>query len=98
VSTPSAISAGIEIWTWAIAEKPDIEVALIGEVLSAWSDTIRQEKGIFSTSLKYVYIHPLFPDVPDFPPVTTTHSITRLITARPTRTSSIAGWSMPVGY
>jgi phosphatidylinositol 4-kinase len=54
VSTPSALSAGIEIWTWAIAEKPDIEVGLMGEVLAAWSDTIRQEKGIFSTSLKCV--------------------------------------------
>lgn len=54
VSTPSAISAGIEVWTWVIAEKPDVEVALMGEVLSAWSDTIKQEKGIFSTSLKCV--------------------------------------------
>ncbi|KAJ6502153.1 hypothetical protein C8R45DRAFT_975566 [Mycena sanguinolenta] len=61
VSTPSAISAGIEIWTWAIAEKPDIEVALISEVLSAWSDSIRQEKGIFSTSLNYddPFYHPI---------------------------------------
>jgi phosphatidylinositol 4-kinase len=54
VSTPSAVSAGIEIWTWAIAEKPDMEVGLMGEVLAAWSDTIRQEKGIFSTSLECV--------------------------------------------
>ncbi|KAJ7085721.1 hypothetical protein B0H15DRAFT_846088 [Mycena belliarum] len=53
VSTPSALSAGIEIWTWAIAEKPDIEVGLMGEVLAAWSDTIWLEKGIFSASLNY---------------------------------------------
>lgn len=52
VSKPSAISAGIEVWTWVIAEKPDIEVALMTEVLSAWSDTIKHEKGIFSSSLK----------------------------------------------
>jgi hypothetical protein len=26
----------------------------MGEVLAAWSDTIRQEKGIFSTSLECV--------------------------------------------
>lgn len=52
VGTPSAIAASIEVWTWAIAEKPDVEVALIGEVLSAWTDTIKHEKGIFSTSLK----------------------------------------------
>ncbi|KAF7295444.1 hypothetical protein MIND_01084200 [Mycena indigotica] len=61
VSTPSAVSAGIEIWTWTIAEKPDIEVGLMGEVLAAWSDTIRQEKGIFSTSLNYddPFYHPI---------------------------------------
>ncbi|KAJ7709476.1 hypothetical protein B0H17DRAFT_1155491 [Mycena rosella] len=61
VSTPSAVSAGIEIWTWAIAEKPDIEVGLMGEVLAAWSDSIRQEKGIFSTSLNYddPFYHPV---------------------------------------
>ncbi|KAF7311374.1 hypothetical protein MKEN_01039300 [Mycena kentingensis (nom. inval.)] len=61
VSTPSAVSAGIEIWTWTIAEKPDIEVGLMGEVLAAWADTIRQEKGIFSTSLNYddPFFHPI---------------------------------------
>ncbi|GLB34718.1 putative PI3 PI4-kinase family protein [Lyophyllum shimeji] len=52
-ATPSAIASGIEVWTWVISEKPDIEVALMTEVLSAWSDTIRQERGLFSTSLNY---------------------------------------------
>jgi phosphatidylinositol 4-kinase A len=52
VSTPSAIAAGIEVWTWVIAENPDIEVALMSELLAAWSDTIRLEKGIFSDSMK----------------------------------------------
>jgi phosphatidylinositol 4-kinase len=46
---------GIEVWTWVIAEKPEIEVALMTEVLAAWSDTIKHEKGIFSTSLKYLF-------------------------------------------
>lgn len=54
VATPSAIATGIEVWTWVIAEKSEVEVALMSEVLSAWSDNIRHEKGIFSTSLKYV--------------------------------------------
>jgi len=53
VSTPSAIAAGIEAWTWVIAEKPDIEVALLTEVLSAWFETIRLQKGIFSISMNY---------------------------------------------
>ncbi len=56
VATPAAISTGIEVWTWVIAEKNDIEVALMSEILSAWSYTIRQEKGIFSTSLKLVVL------------------------------------------
>lgn len=55
VSTPSSISAAIEVWTWVIAEKPSIEVALMSELLSAWTGTIKDEKGIFSTSLKSVF-------------------------------------------
>jgi phosphatidylinositol 4-kinase len=52
VFTPSAISAGIEVWTWVISEKSEVEVALMGEILTAWSETITHEKGIFSTALK----------------------------------------------
>ncbi|KAK7034075.1 Phosphatidylinositol 4-kinase stt4 [Paramarasmius palmivorus] len=54
VSTPSAIAAAIEVWTWVIAEKPNIEVAIMSEILSAWSDTISLEKGAFSNSQKWV--------------------------------------------
>ena len=54
VSTPSSISAGIEVWTWVIAEKPDMEVALMTEVLAAWADSIKFEKGIFSPAQKWV--------------------------------------------
>lgn len=57
VFTSSAIYAGIEVWTWVIAEKPDMEVALMGEIFSAWSDTVRQNKGIFSTAMKCVIRH-----------------------------------------
>lgn len=56
VATPSAIAASIEVWTWVIAEKPDVEVGLMTELLSAWSDTIKEEKGIFSKTLKCAYI------------------------------------------
>lgn len=52
-ASPAAVSAGIEAWTWVIAEKPNMEIALMGEILSAWSDTIKEEKGIFSRTLKY---------------------------------------------
>jgi phosphatidylinositol 4-kinase len=53
LSTPSAISAGIEVWTWVISERLGMEVALMTEVLSAWSDTIKFEKGIFSATQKW---------------------------------------------
>ncbi|KAJ3753010.1 hypothetical protein EV360DRAFT_88184 [Lentinula raphanica] len=61
VSTPSSISAAIEVWTWVIAEKPSIEVALMSELLAAWTDTIKNEKGIFSTSINYddPFYHPV---------------------------------------
>ncbi|KAG5638985.1 hypothetical protein H0H81_008206 [Sphagnurus paluster] len=61
VATPSAVAASIGVWTWVISEKPDIEVALMGEVLSAWSDTIREQRGVFSTSLNYddPFYHPI---------------------------------------
>ncbi|KAG6880260.1 hypothetical protein C0992_001828 [Termitomyces sp. T32_za158] len=53
VSTPPAITAGIQVWTWVISNKPDVEVALMAEVLSAWSDNIKHEKGMFSSALNY---------------------------------------------
>ncbi|KAF7980170.1 hypothetical protein HWV62_39641 [Athelia sp. TMB] len=61
VFTPSALAAGIEVWTWAIAETPDIEVALLTELLSAWFDTVRRHKGIFSKTLNYddPFYHPV---------------------------------------
>ncbi|KAH7889620.1 hypothetical protein F5I97DRAFT_1934490 [Phlebopus sp. FC_14] len=51
--TPAALAAGIEVWTWMIAEKPAIEVALMCELLSAWFGTVKDRKGVFSQSLNY---------------------------------------------
>ncbi|KAF9475060.1 hypothetical protein BDN70DRAFT_996680 [Pholiota conissans] len=61
VATPSAIASGIDAWSWVIAEKAEIEVALMGEILSAWTDTIRLGQGIFSKSLNYddPFYHPI---------------------------------------
>ncbi|TFK54620.1 hypothetical protein OE88DRAFT_1653021 [Heliocybe sulcata] len=50
VFSPSAMSAAVEVWTWAIAERPAIETALLAELNSTWVTTIRQGKGIFSES------------------------------------------------
>ncbi|KAF8637362.1 hypothetical protein AX17_002861 [Amanita inopinata Kibby_2008] len=61
VATPSAVTVGIEVWTWLIADKPDIEVALMAEILSAWSDSIKGERGIFSPTMNYhdPFYHPI---------------------------------------
>ena len=53
VFTPSAISAGVEVWTWVISERPEFEIAVVTEINSAWRASIKQEKGIFSKVLKY---------------------------------------------
>ncbi|CAL1705565.1 unnamed protein product [Somion occarium] len=49
--TPSTVSAGVEVWSWVIAEKVDYEVALTSEITSAWISTIKHGRGMFSTSL-----------------------------------------------
>ncbi|PPQ71810.1 hypothetical protein CVT24_006200, partial [Panaeolus cyanescens] len=61
VATPAAIASGVEVWTWVISEKASYEVTLMGELLSAWSETISTEKGIFSTILNYddPFHHPI---------------------------------------
>ncbi|KAG9226590.1 hypothetical protein CCMSSC00406_0006185 [Pleurotus cornucopiae] len=53
ISTPSAITSGIEVWSWVIVEKPELEVTVMMELLSAWTNSIRVEKGIFSRSINY---------------------------------------------
>jgi phosphatidylinositol 4-kinase len=52
IFTPAAISAGIEVWTWVIAEKPEYEIGVMMEINSAWLCSVKQEKGMFSTSMK----------------------------------------------
>ncbi|EPS96826.1 hypothetical protein FOMPIDRAFT_1052946 [Fomitopsis schrenkii] len=59
--TPSAVAAGIQAWSWVIAEKPDYEVALMSEIGSAWVSTIRHERGMFSKALDTTdpFLHPV---------------------------------------
>ena len=52
VSTPTATSTAIEVWTWLIAESPHVEVAVMSEILSAWNESIARNQGFFSKSLK----------------------------------------------
>ena len=52
VFTQSAISAGIESWSWVIAEKPHYEMTLMSEIAAAWDTSIKLGKGMFSKSQK----------------------------------------------
>ena len=53
VFTPNSIAAGIDVWTWVIAEKPEYEITVMMQINSAWLATVRFERGMFSTSQKY---------------------------------------------
>ncbi|TCD70919.1 phosphatidylinositol-4- kinase [Steccherinum ochraceum] len=59
--SPTAISAGCEVWTWVIAEKVEYEVILMTEITSAWINTINHGRGMFSKSLNYddPFYHPV---------------------------------------
>jgi phosphatidylinositol 4-kinase len=50
--TPLAISAGVETWTKVLKQRVDAEVTIFGEITAGWLDTIRRNKGLFSTSMK----------------------------------------------
>lgn len=63
VATPSAMVVAAEIWSWLIAEKSAFEIALMSEIVSAWSLTIKHGKGIFSRNLKSVDHLPIAPSV-----------------------------------
>jgi len=52
VFTPASISAGIDVWTWVISEKPGYEIGVMMEINSAWLATVRFERGMFSASQK----------------------------------------------
>jgi hypothetical protein len=98
LSTPSAISAGIEVWTWVISERLGMEVALMTEVLSAWSDTIKFEKGIFSATQKWDLCFSQLDDFSYVPEAMTIPFSTPLSTALLTKESSIVRRMTRVGF
>ncbi|KAI7952678.1 hypothetical protein MJO29_008309 [Puccinia striiformis f. sp. tritici] len=52
--TPLSVSLGLEVWTWLIDVKPEVEIKLITEVMTMWNWTHRRRKGLFSDSLDSV--------------------------------------------
>ncbi|BEJ13679.1 hypothetical protein CspHIS471_0308530 [Cutaneotrichosporon sp. HIS471] len=53
VFTPLAIAAGIDAWTWLVRQRPEAEIALMGEISAGWLSTIREHRGLFSSSMNY---------------------------------------------
>ncbi|WVR07656.1 hypothetical protein IAU60_004698 [Kwoniella sp. DSM 27419] len=51
--TPLAIAAGVDAWTWLLRQRPEAEVAIIGAITAGWLQTIRANRGLFSTSMNY---------------------------------------------
>lgn len=52
--TSLSISLGLEIWTWLIDVKPEVELKLISEVMTMWDWSHRRRKGLFSNALDLV--------------------------------------------
>ncbi|KAF8320103.1 atypical/PIKK/PI4K protein kinase [Clavulina sp. PMI_390] len=50
--TPATVTTGLEAWIWLLQERPDVEIPLMLEINFAWSSSIQQKKGMFSSSLK----------------------------------------------
>lgn len=49
-----AVSIGLEVWSWVIDARPDLESRVMIEVSDAWYYTVQLKQGLFSDSLKCV--------------------------------------------
>jgi phosphatidylinositol 4-kinase len=54
IFTPASVSAGAEVWSWLVDNKPEVEERLMTEISLAWNWTMRRRKGFFSKALKWV--------------------------------------------
>ncbi|KAJ9109753.1 hypothetical protein QFC19_001983 [Naganishia cerealis] len=52
--TALGIAAGVDAWTWLVAERPDIEVALLSEISDEWEWTIQAGRGLFNDTINYI--------------------------------------------
>lgn len=44
-----AVALGQEVWTWVVDARPELETRIMVEVSEAWSLTVREQKGLFSS-------------------------------------------------
>ncbi|KAG0144911.1 hypothetical protein CROQUDRAFT_46568 [Cronartium quercuum f. sp. fusiforme G11] len=51
VFTPLSVALGLELWTWLIDVKPEVEIKLMTDVINMWAWTLRRRKGLFSSAL-----------------------------------------------
>lgn len=52
VFTPASISVGLDIWTWLVDERPDLEMGIMLELAVSWQSTIHGQRGLFSSQIK----------------------------------------------
>ena len=61
IFTSKAIDFGVSIWVWISRARPSVHARLFAEIAKNWEWILRRRKGLFSTTLKYLFSN----DVPD---------------------------------
>lgn len=84
--TESAVALAQEVWTWVADARPELESRLMVEVAEAWSSTVLDRRGLFSSAHKSVVIFYIYVLMLTFAfSAARTLSTRRLSTPPPTR-------------
>ncbi|KAG1141414.1 hypothetical protein G6F38_008437 [Rhizopus arrhizus] len=51
IFTPDSIEIGVDVWSWVLVERFDVEERLMTEIANMWSWALRHRKGLFSPAL-----------------------------------------------
>ncbi|GAA96782.1 uncharacterized protein L969DRAFT_97129 [Mixia osmundae IAM 14324] len=54
VFSPLALRSGVEVWSWLVDAKPELEVKIMTELTAEWSWTMRRRRGLFSSSMNSI--------------------------------------------
>jgi hypothetical protein len=57
ILTEGSIAIGLEVWSWVIDARPDLESRVMIEITEAWHYTIQLRRGLFSSAHKYFDHH-----------------------------------------
>lgn len=55
ILSEGAVAIGLEVWSWVIDARPQLEPRIMTEVAEAWYHTVQLKQGLFSASLKFVF-------------------------------------------